>query len=173
MLINKYLSAYHYSEYHSIQVNGFVGDIYGKMLQCDFSGNSMIRLLFRLRGMPKDVYSIERLAAAGFTKLDEVPGREIVFGLVTDSPIFNSCKSNISSKDFMQNVDAGLIKAVINFKVQIESNSKHIISTETRVWCGSNALKAKFRFYWFLIKPFSQLIRKSMLRQLKLQIERN
>jgi|SRR5215203_4838787 len=171
MLIDKYLPAYHFNEHHSIEVNGFVSGIYQKMLQCDFSNSTLIKFLFRLRGMPKEVYSIEHLTRMGFIKLDEEPGKEILFGMVTDNPMFNTCQSNVTSKEFIQKADATIIKAVINFKLQDKSNSQHIISTETRVWCGSKAMKSKFKYYWFFIKPFSQLIRKSMLKQMKTQIQ--
>ena len=170
MLIDKYISVYHFNEHHSIVINGLVSGIYNKMLQCNFSNSSLIKFLFKLRGMPKKVYSIEHLTTMGFIKLDEEPGKEILFGMVTDNPMFNTCQSNVSSKEFIQKSDDTIIKAVINFTVQDKSNS-HIISTETRVWCGSKAIKSKFKYYWFFIKPFSQLIRKTMLKQMKLQIQ--
>lgn len=141
------------------------------MLQCDFGNSSLIKFLFWLRGMPAKVYSIEHLTNMGFIKLDEEPGKEILFGMVTDNPMFNTCKSNVSSQEFIQKAEDTIIKAVINFRLQDKSNSQHIISTETRVWCGSKAMKSKFKYYWFLIKQFSQLIRKSMLKQMKLQIQ--
>lgn len=171
MLIDKYLPAYHFNEHHSIKVNGFVSGIYQKMLQCDFSNSSLIKFLFRLRGIPVKVYSIEHLTNMSFIKLDEEPGKEILFGIVTDNPMFNTCQSSISSKEFIQKVEVNMIKAVINFRLHGKSNSLHIISTETRVWCGSKAMKSKFKYYWFFIKPFSQLIRKLMLKQMKLQIQ--
>ncbi|MGV3685072.1 MAG: hypothetical protein ACO1NS_05560 [Daejeonella sp.] len=170
MLIDKYLSAYHFNELHSIEINGFGDGIYQRMLQCDFRNSHLINLLFRLRGIPKGVYSLEHLTRMGFIKLDEDPGKEILFGMVTDHPMFNNCRSNVSSNEFIQKADNTIIKAVINFKLQDTNNLQHIISTETRVWCGSEALKLKFKYYWFFIKPFSQLIRKSMLKQMKLQL---
>jgi hypothetical protein len=171
MLIDKYLSAYHFNERHFIEVNGLIKGIYEKMLQCDFSNSSLIKFLFRLRGLPREISSIEHLTKMGFIKLDEEPGKEILFGMVTDNPMFNTCLSNISPKEFIHKSDVTVIKAVINFKLHDKSNSQHIIFTETRVWCGSKALKSKFKYYWFFIKPFSQLIRKSMLRQMKMQIQ--
>lgn len=170
MLVDKYLSAYHFNEIHSIEINGFENGIYQKMLQCDFRNSLLINFLFRLRGIPREVYSIEHLTRMGFIKLDEEPGKEILFGMVTDNPMFNSCRSNVSSNEFIQTADNTIIKAVINFKLQDKNNLQYI-STETRVWCGSQALKLKFKYYWFFIKPFSQLIRKSMLKQMKLQLQ--
>jgi len=171
MLIDKYLPAYHFNECHSVELNGFVDGIYRKMLECDFSSSLLIRFLFRIRGISKKVCSIEHLTNMGFIKLDEEPGKEILFGMVTDNLMFNTCRSDVSPKDFVLKSDTTTIKAVINFKLRDKSNSQHIISTETRVWCGSKAMKSRFRYYWFFIKPFSQLIRRSMLKQMKSQIQ--
>jgi hypothetical protein len=170
MLIDKYLPAYHFNEHHAIEVNGFVSGIYQKMLHVDFSNSSLIKFLFRLRGMPKEVHSIEHLTSMGFIKLDEESGREILFGMVTANPMFSTCQSNVTSKEFIQKADATIIKAVINFKLQDKSNSRHVISTETRVWCGNKKMKSKVKYYWLFVRPFSQLIRKSMLKQMKQQI---
>lgn len=170
MLIDKYLSAYDFNEFHSIKVNAPANGIYEKMLSCDVSRSFLIRLLFRLRGMPKHLYTIEHLTHMGFIKLDEQPGKEIVYGMVTTSPTFNCCQVNISPASFIQNTDDSIIKAVINFQLQEENNSTHFITTETRVWCGSKRMRTKFKLYWFFVKPFSQLIRKAMLKEMKYQI---
>lgn len=170
MLIDKYLSAYDFNEFHSIKVNASANGIYDKMLSCDVSRSFLIRALFRLRGMPKHLYTIEHLTSTGFVKLDEQPGKEIVYGIITTSPTFNCCLSNVTPASFIQNTNASIIKAVINFQLQEASNSTNIISTETRVWCSCKAMKSKFRLYWFFVKPFSQIIRRTMLKQMKVQI---
>lgn len=170
MLIDKYLFAFDFNEFHFVKVNAEADGIYEKMLSCDVSRSFLIRLLFRLRGMPKHLYTIQHLTNMGFIKLDEQPGKEIVYGILTTSPTFNCCQSNISPAAFIQNTDASIIKAVINFQLNQESNSMHIISTETRVWCGSKKMRNKFKLYWLFVKPFSQLIRKAMLKEMKYQI---
>jgi hypothetical protein len=170
MLIDKYLSAYDFNEFHSIKVNASATGIYDKMLSCDVSPSFLISFLFRLRGMPKHLYTINHLTKLGFVKLDEQPGKEIVYGIITSSPTFNCCQSDITPASFIQNTDASVIKAAINFQLQEESNSQHIISTETRVWCGSKTMRSKFRLYWFFVKPFSQLIRSAMLKKMKQEI---
>lgn len=170
MLIDKYLSAYDFNEFHSIKVNAPETGIYRKMLHCNINHSLLIRFLFRLRGMPKHLYTIEHLTNMGFIKLDEEPGKEIVYGIVTNSPVFKSCQSNLSPASFVQNTNTSIIKAAINFHVQHESNLMHEISTETRIWCGNSQIRSRFKLYWFFVKPFSQLIRKSMLKQMMLQI---
>lgn len=170
MLIEKYLSVYHFNEFHSIELSEYVDNAYEKMLNCDFSNATLIKILFRLRGMPKDFYSIRQLTNMGFIKLDEEPGKEILFGMMTTNPMFNTCRSNLTPSDFIHQSDPRVIKAVINFCVSDKNGLKHSISTETRVWCGGEKIKAKFKWYWFFIKPFSQIIRKAMLKQIRKHI---
>ena len=170
MLIEDYLPVYDFKESHSIRVNTSSNDIYQKMLHADFSKSTIINFLFRIRGIPKGLYTIEHITKMGFIKLDEEPGKEILFGMITNSPVFNKCQSNISPSDFSLKSGEARIKAVINFKVNDQGFSNYVISTETRILCGSKQMKLKFRVYWFFVKPFSQLIRKSMLKQIIKQL---
>jgi hypothetical protein len=170
MLIDKYLPGYDFNEFHSININAPATDIYEKMLHCDLSRNFLIRFLFRLRGMPKHLLTIGHLTSMGFIKLDEQPGKEILYGIITSRSTFSNCHSNLSSASFIVNTSGSIIKAVINFKIEEQDNLTQVISTETRILCGSRKMKIKFSLYWFFIKPFSQLVRRSMLRQMKLQI---
>jgi hypothetical protein len=170
MLIDKYLSTYDFSEFHFITVNAPKAGIYEKMLHCDINRSFLIRALFKLRGMPRHLRTIEDLTKLGFVKLDEEPGGEIVYGIVANSSVFNSCQPDMSPDSFLQYTNASIIKAAINFHIKDYDNSTHQISTETRIWCGNSQMRSRFKLYWFFIKPFSQLIRKSMLKQMKLQI---
>ena len=150
MLIDKYLSAYDFNEFHSTKVNASANVIYNKMLSCDVSRSFLIRFLFRLRGMPKHLHTINHLTNMCFVKLDEQPGKEISYGIMTTSPTFNCCLSNTTPASFSQNADASIIKAVINFQLQEQSNLTHLIFTETRIWCGSRAMRKSFGCIGFL-----------------------
>ena len=167
MLIDIYLPQYHFKEFHFTTLNISSNDVYQKMLRCDLSKSFLIKLLFRLRGMSKELCTIEDLQRMDFLKLAENPGKEILFGMITENAMFNSCQQIRSGSEFINHSNPKTIKAVINFAVESKGNARHIISTETRVWCGSTKMKRRFRVYWFFIKPFSQLIRKLMLRQIK------
>jgi hypothetical protein len=46
-----------------------------------------------------------------------------------------------------------------------------VLSTETRIKCFGRAALWKFRFYWSLVGPFSGLIRKVILKQVKTEAE--
>jgi hypothetical protein len=123
-----------------------------------------------MRGMPKELYTIEHLKNLGFVKLAEIPGEEIIYGIITNSATFNGCQSGYSDLEFISKAGTEIIKGVINFRVENKGNSCQLISTETRVWCGGTKIKKRFGIYWFMVKPFSGLIRKMMLKQIKNQI---
>jgi hypothetical protein len=169
LLIEDYLPVYHFKESHSIKLVSPNDNLYKKMLECDFSKSLIIRLLYKVRGIPTKLCTIEDITQMGFLKLAEKPGEEIIFGMVTDSPMFKRCQSNLSPSDFITKSDTSIIKAVINFNVKYQNLSNYIVSTETRIWCGSKRMKSKFKLYWFFVKPFSQIIRRNMLKQIKLQ----
>jgi hypothetical protein len=51
MLIDKYLPGYQFQEHHSKRVY-YSENVYNLMLEADVSNSIIIKLLFRLRGMP-------------------------------------------------------------------------------------------------------------------------
>ena len=104
---------------------------------------------------------------AGFGLLAEKPGTEIVLGI---SGRFWRPTGNLSPfrrEDFDQPVPPGMARGVWNFSVREISGDKTLLSTETRVTCGDVASRRKFRLYWLLVRPFSGLIRRLMLRAVR------
>lgn len=146
-------------------------NLYQQLLNCDLNQSLVIRYLFKIRGMRQRLSTINDITRIGFIKLDEDPGREILFGMVSNSPTFSGCEVIKSPSEFIEQTSNDIIKAVINFRVTDEL-SNQFVSTETRVWCG-NKINKKFRLYWFFIKPFSGLVRKMMLYQIKKQLNQN
>ena len=169
-MIENYLPNYHYRETHSLKIPSSSVDVYQQMLNCDLSQSRMIRFLFWVRGMRQKLFTIKDITNLGFIKLDEKPGEEILFGIVSNSPTFDGCEIIKSHSEFINQQNGNIIKAVINFRIDNGSKSNQFISTETRVWCGSKKIKKGFQIYWFFVKPFSQIVRKSMLYQIKKQL---
>jgi hypothetical protein len=168
MLIDKYLARFHFREYHFKRINHQSENSYELMLHTDASNSPVIKLLFRLRGMPPGG-RISEMEKLGFTKLEEKKGEEIVYGMISTTWIFGQCRHVTTPKEFIDDEDPKRIKAVINFRID-ENGSGSTISTETRVLCGSRSMKKKFRIYWFVVQPFSRLIRKLMLNEIKRNI---
>ena len=168
MLIDRFMPEFDFQEFHSKQVN-YHPDIYEQMLTADFSRSFLIKNLFRLRGIRSHVATIFDMTKFGFGILDEKTGEEIVLGMISTSPIFNKCRIKFSPQEFLNDKDPLHIKAVINFRIS-HLKEYSIISTETRVLCGSSKMKNQFRLYWFFVEPFSSLIRRQMLGQIKKQL---
>ncbi len=59
------------------------------------------------------------------------------------------------------------IIAVWNFTVQEAAANRTTLSTETRITCGDETSRLKFRAYWLFVRPFSGLIRLVMLRAVR------
>jgi hypothetical protein len=168
-LIDRYLPESHYSNRYSIYCTCSRPSAYEEMLHTNLTGSKLIRFLFKLRGMAGTPLSISDLERFGFIKLGETVQQEIVYGIATHSPTFSHCIHLNSPEDFT-GLHADVIKSVINFRIE-PAQQGCMISTETRVWCGSKKLRKKFRLYWFIIKPFSGLIRKTMLKQVRRQVQ--
>ena len=173
MLIENYLPNYHFREFHSIKIVSSSEDVYQQMLNCDLSQSSIIRLLFRMRGMRQRLSTINDISRLGFVKLDEKQGEEILFGIVSNRPTFSSCELIKSPSEFIKQRSDNIVKAVINFRVEKESSLNQFISTETRIWCGSSKMKKRFRIYWYFVKPFSRIVRRATLYQMKNQLKKN
>jgi hypothetical protein len=171
MLIETYLPNYHYREIHSINIISSSGDVYQQMINCDLSQSFVIRFLFWMRGMRQKLSTIKDISRLGFVKLDEKPGEEILFGIVSNRPTFSGCEIINSPSEFIKQSNDNIIKAVINLRVNSESPLNQFVSTETRVWCGSKKMKKGFQVYWFFVKPFSRIVRRLMLYQIKKQLK--
>ena len=177
MLIDKYLFTFHFNEFHAITTDAAPEKAYQEMINSDLSRSIILRLLFFLKSLKTYSYSSLRdLTKAGFIQLDEKPGEEVVYGIITQSPSFSCCEPIFSASEFINLNSNKIIKAVINFAAE-GNEAGSILSTETRVWCGSREMKKRFQWYWLAIRPFSGLARKVFLKhvrkRLKMQTSHN
>ena len=71
-LIDKYLPAYTYNEYHEIVVNSSIENCYKIAKDFDLSKSKLIKILFKIRGIPTDRMNLQGLISdMGFTRLEE------------------------------------------------------------------------------------------------------
>lgn len=157
-------------ERHSTVVRASPERIYAVIRRGDLGRNAIIRTLLTLRGLgrPARKFNLDAiLGGGGFVVLAEDPPNEIVLGV--QGPFWKPrCKlQTIDAESFRTNVPDGTARGAWNFLV--ESNGR--VSTETRVLCADDA-RMKFRLYWTIIRPFSGLIRRLMLRAIRKEAER-
>jgi hypothetical protein len=151
---------------------------YAAISQADFSRSTTIRVLMSLRrGKPlKDSRSgswRERLQESSFIELAESPDRELVLGIVGKfwRPDGGAC-SKMTPQEFHEFSRPEFARAAWNFAVTEKSQNSSRMTTETRIQCLGRTARWRFRSYWLIVGPFSGLIRKVMLRQIKIEAER-
>jgi hypothetical protein len=163
--IDEFLPHYDFSAVHQIRIHVPVSLVYQCVLHFDFNDSRLVRILMSLRSgrlirrkpWPATDFR-RRLECTGFVILVETINDEIVTGVA----------GRFWRPDFSR---PGEAKAAWNFKVRADSPASSILSTETRVQCFGRAALFKFRLYWILVRPFSGLIRKAMLKQVKREAE--
>ncbi len=106
----------------------------------------------------------ERLVRFGFTKLDETPEREIVFGIAGQFWRPSGGLRPLADRDaFLAFAEDGCVKAAWNIRVEQASAEACLLATETRIRYFGPAARRKFRIYWTLVGPFSGVIRRTLL----------
>ena len=102
--------------------------------------------------------------------LEDVPGEGIVIGLTGQfwkiRGGYRDSKRPRTADEFVAYARPDMCKAVIDFRVGSSS-----LSTETRVHVADSPARRKFRNYWFVIRPFSGLIRILFLRAARKRAE--
>ncbi len=163
-LIEKYLPQYDYTEVHKLTIAATPKACYEQTLQLNLSKSSIVKFLFRLRGLPFKEHTLQSFAKKmKFTLLEESPYTEFIYGFWTKKGI-----ERIDDKDkFIHNGQNYKTKVAWHFLFTKVSNDFCEVRTETRVKCLTRRAGIIFSAYWFFIKPFSGIIRMKMLKQLQ------
>ena len=163
-LIDKYMPQYTFNEYHETVVNCPIQNVYHIAKDVDLSKSKIIKFLFKIRGLPTKRLNLQNfINDIDFTNLEENFPYEFLIGFWARVKI-----SKISNyEDFINNSISPWIKVVWNFQLEEMEENKTKVSTETRVLCVAPITKFTFGLYWSMIKPFSGLTRKKMLKIIK------
>lgn len=179
MLIDSFAPNPDAVETHSIAINASSEQVYRALWTADLGGSIAIKILMGLRSLPAFVLhrsharlrnpkiTLQTIIEAGFGVLVEKPGEEIVLGVTGRFWRPTGNLSPFHRADFDQAVSQGFARGVWNFRVEQRDVDLTILSTETRVLCGDVASRRKFRLYWLFVRPFSGLIRRIMLKNVR------
>jgi hypothetical protein len=165
-------------EFHDIEIHASPDAVYRTLWTTNLGTSFVIKSLLALRSLPawimgrrksftSSVLTLESVIRGGFGILAEEPGREILLGVTGR---FWRLTGNVEPFDplsFSRPIPPGMARGFWNFKVVSAGDRKTILSTETRVTCGDAASRGKFRLYWFIVRPFSGLIRIIMLKAIR------
>jgi hypothetical protein len=175
--IDEFLPTYDFSAAYEIPINAPISVAYECLLRSNFCDVWLVRLLMSIRSgkrLPRNRTPADlgqRLQGTGFVILAEALGEELVIGVAGQfwRPDGGRCME-LTAKGFAGFSRPGFAKAAWNFKLREESPQSTVLSTETRIKCFGAAL-GKFRLYWSLVRPFSGLLRKAILKQVKTEAE--
>jgi len=175
--IDAFLPNYNFRAGYQIRIAAPRSVVYQSLLHSDFNDLWLTRLLMTLRTgrrMPRQRPGElrQRLQGTGFVILEEIPDGELVIGIAGRfwRPDGGRCR-DLTALDFVEFSRPGYAKVAWNFRLRAESPESTILSTETRIQCLGRAALWKFGIYWSVVGPFSGLIRKAILKQVKTKAE--
>jgi hypothetical protein len=178
MAIEKWLPQYQVRSNYSLLVHATAEKTYAALSHARFSDLAIVRVLMKLRG-----YRLGRTTTPGsqvreagrglFLELVAVPPWEVVVGIVgrfwrPDGGVVRG----LTPSEFADFHSEGYAKAVWSFSLAPAGTGTQL-STETRVRTFGRSATLKFRAYWLLVGPFSGLIRKAMLREVRQMAEQH
>lgn len=179
MLIDRFLPEYDEFEHHETAVDAPADRTYRAVEEIDLARSPIVLALLFARGLPhlftgavkpKLRLRLPDILESGFVVLAEEPG-ELVLGIVGKFWRPSSGVRRIDASDFTAFDEPGYSKAVWNFLVTDRGAGASTMITETRVASTDADARRKFGWYWRLIGPFSGLIRRIVLGQIKSEAE--
>jgi hypothetical protein len=190
MLLDHFLPRYDVTETHAVIVNADADLTWQAVRRCDLSSSAVVHMLLQLRSLPNRLQrvlkkqpsesarpplTLDDMQRAGFVHLGERPGHEIVFGTVVQP--WNAATDGkptmlVEADGFAAFDTPRFVKVAFNIRVEPYGTGRALITTETRTAANDPMSLRRFARYWFLIGPFSALIRRLMLRIVKSDAER-
>jgi hypothetical protein len=176
MAIDKWLPQYQVSASYSVLVRASEEATYAALKHVNFSDLPMVRGLMWLRGYRLGGGKIPGNGSqdgvrGAFLELAAIPPQEVVLGIVgrfwrPDGGIVRG----LGPTEFADFHREGFAKAAWNFSLSSADGGTRL-STETRVQTFGRSATMKFRAYWLFVSPFSGLIRRAMLHEVRRMAE--
>lgn len=181
MILDLCLPRYDFHEVHSIQIEASAEEVYKAVKEVTFREIDVAKPLFWIRGIPARLKGqvptfhdqkpmLEQMIEAGFSRVAEAEGKEVVIGLLTQpwKPAGGKHAKVTGLEPFISFHDDDLAKIAMNFCIQpTDTQSVVKLTTETRIAVPNPANRRKFAVYWFVIYPGSALLRRMWLLAIK------
>ncbi|MCB2185250.1 MAG: hypothetical protein KQJ78_02450 [Deltaproteobacteria bacterium] len=180
-LLDQYMPAWQFAERHHITVRAAAPRVYAALANLETGDSRLVKALMRLRELPRrgrervlrdrGGSTLEGMHQAGFLLLAEEPPRELVMGAAGRFWRPTPELAPLEPAQFPAFARPGSAKLAFNFLVTPLGPGLCRLSTETRVATFGPAARRNFRLYWLVIRPFSGLIRRIWLDQLRRRAE--
>jgi hypothetical protein len=154
--LDEFLPEYDARERHERRVPGTPELAVAAALGIPIAPDGLVRTLFRLRGLHRGGSVLGALRGIGLKPLIEEPDC-IVLG-AAGRPW--SPRSRLVAFD---KAGPGQIRVVLDISATAAGDRVSILATETRVAAMDPSARRAFQRYWFVVGPFSALIRRRWL----------
>lgn len=172
-LLDDFLPACDFVERHQIVCRASASQTWRALHEADLADSRLARALIALRGLEAPPrLTLDALIASGFAVLAEWPERELVMGLAGRFWTPSGGRIATDAAAFRGPIPPGTARAAWNFLAEPRSDGTTLLRTETRIACADTAARRRFRAYWFVIRPGSELIRRAILRAIRAHAER-
>lgn len=166
MLIDRFVPEYDFRERHETIVQARTEVVRRAVEEWRPQDSLLWRILLRLRGLGKPEGTLREWAeGSGFLCLADTE-KEVVYGQIGRFWAMDERRALVSpriAEEFSRFSTPGYALAVMNIRLQPVSDRRTRVYTETRVRAIGAKARWLFRAYWFLIRPFSGLLRRAML----------
>ncbi len=181
-LLDRFMPDYEVLERRQVRVAAPVDGTFQAACNVDLHSSGLVRALLKTRAAVLGSQNTERarslpllaqMQASGWTKLAEVPGREVVLGTVTRPWRADVVFHPIPADEFACFNEPGYVKIVTTLAAAPLGPRESMARTETRASTTDRLSRARFRRYWSFFWPGIFLIRKVLLGRVKRQAERH
>lgn len=171
-LMQRYMPRYDIAEVHTTRVAAPASIAFDAASRMDLQQSSVIHAIFRGRELllgasppprPADVPLLAELRSLGWGVLEEVPGRQVVLGAVTQPWQADVVFRAVPPGAFAAFDCAGYVKIVVTIAADSLGSNRSMLRTETRALATDAASRARFRRYWSVFSPGILLIRTQAL----------
>src|SRR2546421_12277420 len=152
--IDQALPEYDFNEFHAIALRLPPDEAVAAALALPVARDPLVRLLFRLRGLPVDGTIGDVFRWMRFTELARTPD-EVVVGAAG-----RPWRPSAGLRPFAE-AAPGTVRVVTNFL-----SDGATLSTETRIQAVDEAARRAFARYWRVVGPFSGVIRRRWLKHI-------
>jgi hypothetical protein len=180
-LLDQFMPDYDVAERHHVRVRAPADLTLSAAATLDLQESLVVRALFETRGRilgatpnvrnrPSGL--VAEVVSLGWRVLDEIPGREIVLGALTQPWKANVVFRCPAPNAYREWCPPDHVKVVWTLRVDPIGAAECILRTETRVVATDATARRKFRWYWAAFSAGIVLIRGVMLRGARRAAER-
>ncbi|MCL6308947.1 hypothetical protein QQL38_23910 [Pseudomonas syringae] len=179
-LLDIYLPHYHFRERHALDICATAAQVMGAVESYDSTEDRFVRAMTALREMPQrlmwrlgDAPARNRppFSLGNFTNLETIPDKALALVLAGRFWKLDYGQETVpDAETFKRFEQPGAARLVLGFSATELGDGLTRLVTETRVQCLDAVALRQFRPYWYLIRPFSGLIRRRVLKAIQRKV---